>query len=425
MTHQDASNPTITYSAQNSKGFFEPPSQAGALYALDRLKNERSEPLLVSMENSRPDGRPWAVKKWHLQNIARTLVPQNHATKKCMRWRVPGKNVEIHVDTSKNTAHFRNVMTCKNVWVCPVCSSRITEKRANELQTMLDGTNYQTVMTTFTMSHNRNDKLSDLLVDQQAAISAFKSGRWWQDLCENWGIVGTIKALETTWGRANGWHPHIHELWILDLNKPLTEAQSRHLQKLLVARWKRMLARVGRSASDDYGVHVSENSLDLYIAKFGKEPKGDKSKWTLAREVSKAASKRTTGNEHLTPFQILERAEGDKQMAAIFQEYIAAMKGKQQLRWSTGLRDLLGLEDDAELMEENPESEKLLTMPDSHWQSVCDEKKRGELLKIAATGTIGEVRLFINVCHYRQLAKIKPSAHVLMHKKHPEHGRYK
>ncbi len=425
MTSKSTSTPIITYTNQTSKGFFEPDTQSGALYALDRLKNERSEPLLVNMENSRPDGQSWAVKKWHLQNIARTLVPQKHATRKCMCWRVPGECVEIHVDQANETAHFRNVMTCKNVWVCPVCSSRITERRARELQTMLDGTNYQTVMTTFTMSHRRTDELSSLLADQQSAISAFKSGRWWQDLCEQWGIVGTIKALETTWGYEDGWHPHIHELWILDLKKPLSEAQSRHLQKLLVARWKRMLAKVGRAASDAHGVHVSENALDQYIAKFGKEPRGDKSKWTLARELSKAASKRTTDSEHLTPFQILERAEDDPQMAAIFQEYVAAMKRKQQLRWSTGLRDLLGLEDEPEAMEEEKESEKLLTIPDAHWQSVCDERKRGELLKIAATGTIGEVRLFINVCHYRQLAKIKPSVHVLMQRNHPEHGRYK
>lgn len=424
MTSKSTTTPNITYTSETAKGFFEPPSQQASIYAIDRLKNERSEPLLVSMENPRPDGQSWGVKKWRLQNIARTLVPENHATRKCMCWRVPGQSVEIHVVQANESAHFRNLMTCKNVWVCPVCSSRITEKRSRELQTMLDGTNYQTVMTTFTMSHSKRDKLSDLLVDQQSAISAFKSGRWWQDLCESWGIVGTIKALETTWGYGNGWHPHIHELWILDVEKPLTEAQSRHLQKLLVTRWRYMLSKTGRSASDDHGVHVSENALDQYIAKFGKEPKGDKSKWTLAREITKSASKRTTDKDHLTPFQILERAETDKQMAAIFQEYVAAMKGKQQLRWSTGLRELLGLEDAPEGMEENLEGKKLVTIPDAHWQSVCDENKRGELLKIAANGTIGEVRLFINICHYRQLAKIKPSSHVLMHRKHPEYGLY-
>lgn len=424
MTSPNSTTPTITYTHQHSKGFLEPPTQRASIYALDRLKNEQSDNPLVIMENSRPDGLSWAVKKWHLQDIARTLVPQNHATRKCMCWRIPGQSVEIHVDQANETAHYRNVMTCKNVWVCPVCSSRITERRAKELQTMLDGTNYQTVMTTFTMSHSRGDKLRFLLEDQQAAISAFKSGRWWQDLCKQWGIVGTIKALETTWGPAAGWHPHIHELWIIDLNKPLTEAQSRHLQKLLVSRWQRMLLKVARVASDEHGVHVSENALDQYIAKFGKQPKGEKSKWTLARELSKAASKRTTDKEHLTPFQILERAPDDKQMAAIFQEYVEAMKGKQQLRWSTGLRDLLGLEDEAEEMETYPDAEKLLTIPDAHWQSVCNQNKRGELLKISGTGNLSRTRLFINICHYRELAKIEPGINVIMHRKHPEYGKY-
>lgn len=424
MSITTTSTPTITYTNQTSKGFFEPPTQSGAIYALNRLHTERSESSLVSMENSRPqEATDWKIKKFELQNIARKILPY-HAIRKCLCWRVPGKSVEIWKGADGESAHFRNVITCKNVWVCAVCSSRITEKRAQELQGMLEGTDYQTIMTTFTMSHNRGEKLEDLLSDMQDALRAFKSGRWWQDLCEEWGIVGTIKALEVTWGDKNGWHPHIHELWVLDLNNPLSEAQSLHLQHLLVERWRTMLAKFGRSASDDRGVHVSPNAIDQYIAKFGKEPKPSLGKWTLAREVSKAASKRSMVGTHLTPFQILDLAEDDLQMAAVFREYASAMKGKQQLRWSTGLRDLLGLAGDGEDMPEDSESEKIITIPDAHWQSVVNERKRGDLLKIAVSGTVEDIRLFINICHYRQLAKIKPRVHVLQHRKQPEHGHY-
>lgn len=424
MTSPTTTTPTIPYTNKTSQGFFEPHTQALANQCLDRLKTERSESTLGNTENRRPDdGKAWSTRKFELQNKAKKLLPE-HGVCKCCSWVIPNKNVEIWKSDDDGRAHYRNVETCKSVWVCPVCSSRITERRAKELQSMLDGKDYQTVMVTYTMRHKRANALSETLETISEAKRSFKSGRQWQDIKEQWGIVGTIKALEVTWSSANGWHPHIHELLILRLKKPLSDAQTIHLETLLTDRWLHVLSRHGGSATSESGLTVKANALDQYIAKFGHSPKDDSGKWTLAREVSKAASKRTKSKGGLTPFQILDNSGDDKQMSALFVEYAAVMKGKRQMVWSKGLRDLLELDGDGEEMPEDEGGEKLIAIPFGHWQSVVKERKRGDLLKVAQTGTIEDIRLFVNVCHYRQLAKIEPSAHVLMHKRHSEYGRY-
>lgn len=424
MTHRSTTTNTIPYTNQHTKHFFTPPSQAAAEYALKRLKNERSEPMLGLLVNRRPqDDKSWSTRKFKLQNKAKRLLP-GHSIQKCCCWSVPAKNVEIWKSEGDGSAHYRNVQTCKNVWVCPVCSSRITERRAKELQAMLDGTDYQTVMVTYTMRHNRTDTLVDTLETISSAIRSFKSGRKWQGFKEGWGIVGTIKALEVTWSYDNGWHPHIHELIVLDLKKPLSYAQTAHLDDILTERWLRVLSRHGGSATSERGLTVSPNAIDQYIAKFGRDPKGDDGKWTLAREVAKAASKHNSKGKSLTPFEILDRSGDDKQMSALFVEYQQAMIGKRQMVWSKGLRDLLELVGDGDEMADEKGGEKLIEIPFSHWQSVYAERKRGDLLKIAQTGTIEDIRLFVNVCHYRQLAKIEPNAQTLMHKRHKAYGRH-
>lgn len=409
---------------QHNRAFFTPPNRDAAIYALERLQTERSEPILGTTENRRPENNSeWKSQKFHLQNVARKLLPK-HRIRKCCRWSIPDKDVEIWRDGKNGQTHYRNLETCKDVWSCPVCSSRITERRAVELEKALDGTNYQTVMVTYTMRHHLGDSLGDTLDVLQKAIRSFKSGREWQEIKEYWGIVGTIKGLEITRSFDNGWHPHAHELFVMELERVLSDAQTAHLEDLLTERWLKMLKRHGGNATEKHGLNVTPNAIDQYIAKFKHEPVSQC--WTLARELSKAASKRHTFMGSITPFQILELSQDDDQMKMLYLEYSSAMKGKRQMVWSKGLKDLI-LSSDEELMEDVPGTDdiKIISIPEIHWDAVVDQNARSKVLKIAKEGTIGEVKLFINICLYRERAKIAPAAHVLMHKVHPEYGRYK
>jgi len=438
MTLSPNSTPTLQYDNQHNKSFFTPPNQQAAKNALTRLETERSEPILGSLVIPRPQSKSdWQSRKFHLQNIAKNLLPsyqkihkdtgavvtKYHAIKSCCHYGIPDKDVEIWRNSSTAQTHYRNVQTCKDVWVCAVCSSRITERRAHEIEDAFKGSEYQTCMVTYTMRHSLANSLSDTISILQKAIRDFKSGRWYQDLKEQWGIVGTIKSLEVPYSLKSGWHPHIHELLALRLKSVLTDQQADHLKEIMAARWLKMLKKHGGSANIENGLNVTANARDQYIAKFKKEPV--KKLWTLAREVSKGASKRVSKVGSLTPFQILELSEDDCQMKVLFLEYAKTMKGKNQLVWSAGLRALLKLEADESDEDEIGEDDELVTsIPYEHWLAVVHQKQRAQLLKIASQGTIKEVTLFINVCLYRENASIDPSVHVRTHRKHPEFGGY-
>ncbi|MGM9117332.1 hypothetical protein ACTFF4_05615, partial [Campylobacter jejuni] len=66
-----------------------------------------------------------------------------------------------------------------------------------------------------------NDDLKALVGDSKrshglrAALRRFRQSRTYRHFKEDTGITGLIRNLEVTYGDANGWHPHVHELWFL------------------------------------------------------------------------------------------------------------------------------------------------------------------------------------------------------------------
>ncbi len=76
----------------------------------------------------------------------------------------------------------------------------------------------------------------------------------------------------------------------------------------------------------------------------------------------------------------------------MFKEYFAAVKGSRLLRWSNGLRSLLGLGaelDACELVasdDKQPELELLAELDLNQWRCVLQNDARGQLLAVAAAG---------------------------------------
>lgn len=99
------------------------------------------------------------------------------------------------------------------------------------------------------------------------------------------------------------------------------------------------------------------------------------------------------GREGMTPFDLLRSyrdTANDKHKAA-FVEYSQAFKGKRQLYWSKGLRDLLQLEPeitDEEAAESTDELDLLFSMieTDKLWPLIRKLKMRGQLLEAANLG---------------------------------------
>jgi hypothetical protein len=328
-----------------------------------------------------------------LQSGARDLLP-NERVSSCLRRVIPGvPGVSVLYSPRQKAAHYGGLMVCGSVWMCPVCAAKISELRRKELSTGIAAWGGQIVMATFTLQHTAADALVPLLEGLQDAMRKLRGGRAWVKFRERHGMSGSVTALENTDGEKNGFHPHQHVLFFVagGVDVDVFEQQLRD-------RWLASVAKVGRYASPEWGLHVTAASADIsaYVAKWGKEPK-----WTAAHELAKAGSKHGRAGR-VTMLDLLESfvVDGDLRAGARWREYALAFKGRNQLVYSPGLRALLGLiadeKTDEELVEESVEDAVELALVDmAAWRVVLANDARAELLNVASSGDPVQVRSFL------------------------------
>jgi hypothetical protein len=340
------------------------------------------------------------IQKFYLQSLARSLMPLERVHK-CLRAIVPGKqSVEVVYAPTEETAHYKNLQTCGSVWMCSVCAGRITEQRADELQKAV--TKWHTeggfcAMLTFTLRHDRSDKLETVLNALRTSHRRFKAGRSWYHFTDKFEWHGSVTALEVTHGD-NGWHPHLHELVFF---QPISAAVWRTFTADARQRWLDALSAGGRDATWENGLTVRDSDQDVYeyIAKYGHEPV--EIMWTIDREIAKAPVKKAREGGR-TPFQLLlDYGEGDKHAGILFQEYARTFKGRAQLFWSRGLRSALDLDDfqsDDDLAAALPDEYIVLTsLSPFQWRKVMMLEKdiRAEIIIAAMSGDSHKVKLFL------------------------------
>jgi len=341
--------------------------------------------------------------RWALQAAARNLLPDERVGW-CLRKPVPKMNVEVWWCEHITRAHYKNLRICGSVWQCPICAAKITERRRLELSAAVDqATGLRLALVTFTMHHDRRDKLDPLLKDLVYSYSHhFRQGEPWQRMIDQFGIVGNIRALEVThW--LNGWHPHLHVLFFLN-----GRVDHEEMQSVFAQRWVNCLEAAGRRADLVHGVDVRTAKKDVahYIAKFGKEPKNAERpfKWTMEHEITKSPSKRgMTGpgmTEHRTPTQLLiDYVAGDKAPGRLWTEYAQAFKGQKQLVWSNGLKKLLGVavKTDEQIAHETEEPSVLLfQLSYAQWRVILGNDARGEFIEAAHAGDAQKLIDFLN-----------------------------
>ena len=209
------------------------------------------------------------LERFILQSTARQLLPRERVAK-CLRV-LSSKQTDVKVFYTPvlGSAHYANLVTCASLWHCPICASKISERRRLILQPFVDnwavmyGGNV--LFLTLTMRHRKKEPLKQVLAGIVTASGALRSGGWWSKFCLTFGIVGLIRALEITHGK-NGWHPHLHYLVFtcqqVDLPAFLHEIK---------IHWRQVLALHGRSASYERGADVSfvDSSMPSYMLKMG------------------------------------------------------------------------------------------------------------------------------------------------------------
>jgi hypothetical protein len=283
-----------------------------------------------------------------------------------------------------------------------VCSGKIRNTRADDISQATakwDRQGNAVYMATFTAPHDMGMRLRNLLPVIADGFRTVISGRaWvgespsayakrverWEDnglhkgrprpvrstgIKERLGIVGTIRAMEVTYG-AHGWHPHLHVLVYIE-----GEMNARGLTELtlyLRKRWARFIVKAGyRVPHDTHGVQVqlceSAEEAGKYIAK-------TQDGRAVGNEIARGDLKQGR-KESRTPFEILDdfRWTGDAEDLAIWHEYESATKGHQAITWSKGLRAILGATDeksDEDIAAEEIGGADLALIPNDLWSAI-------------------------------------------------------
>jgi hypothetical protein len=353
-----------------------------------------------------------------LQAAARELAPTSRV-RGCLRAIIPGKNeVEVWHNPDGKRAFYRNLITCNRVWVCPVCASKITERRRVELDRVLNATyrlqvldvvgqskviiarRFYLAMATLTIAHHQGESLRVVLGKILNAYHRTWSGRWATAYKKQYRVIGMIRALEVTHGR-NGWHPHIHILLIRDSAN--TESSIANLDLDLTLRWSDQVRAIGGVASDKHGVCVQagdHKNLD-YISKMGQQVAAAIERWGLTSEITKYPTKRGRDGNRTTWDLLADYASGDVGAGELWIESVAALKGKAHLNYSRGLWKTLQIpeqagDDDIMAQEQSEPGDLILARLNlEQWNLVIRHDQRGQLLEIAARGDESAVMEFI------------------------------
>jgi len=345
------------------------------------------------------------LNRWALQSAARELMPDQRVAW-CLRrlgfdpeTRRQFPEVWVMFAEQMKRAHYKHLFVCGSVWMCPLCAAKISERRRVELSEGLENSDFYFALVSLTLQHWQGDKLAGSLDALLHARHRLKSGEAWQNFIREFGIVGTISALEPTFG-VNGWHPHSHNLLVS--RSPLDAAA---VHAFIFPRWLAGLLECDRSATSERGVHVRTARSDVadYVAKWGHEPRNFKcpSKWTVEHELTKSVSKMSRGDQGFTPLDLLQAFNaGDDHAGEVWQDYAGTFKGRHQLQWSRGLRELLGLgriESDMEIAARADEPAVLLAaVTRAEWNVILGNDARGELLEIASSGDPERVLEFLH-----------------------------
>lgn len=302
---------------------------------------------------------------WHLAVMGRLRA--------CGREGVlPGGAVRVRATGAgaDRRAGFAGLATCGSVWSCPVCSAKILARRQEEIREALDrwldaGNSFY--MLTLTMPHRHGQRLSRLWDGLSAAWRKVVTGGTWKRYAKGSGVAGQIRVTEVTHG-ANGWHVHLH-LAILVEGRPSSpaagEVRAAQILGAALPAWDAAMLSQGLGRPSRDAQHcklwtgVRASLLGEYFTKNVYDAAATDAAWELARGDIKEARR---GNR--TPFRILSDIAryGVADDVELWQEWEQGSKGRRQMTWSRGLRDLLKL--GAEASDEQIAGEQLGTEDD-------------------------------------------------------------
>ena len=334
------------------------------------------------------DLRTARAERYMLKSAARRLLPKDHRTTKCMHWRLPDREVQVQRGATNDRAFYHGLQVCAMPWTCPVCASKISERRRQEVAKAIkqaDVLGLQVFLVTLTIPHGIGDDVGSMLDKMTKAWSRLWIGRQGIALRNALGLFGHIRALEVTYGQ-NGFHPHFHALLFFHPQQTTGAGWG-----TLGPRWQQVCVKSGLPMPDlMHGIKIDGGSKAAnYVAK---------GVWGLESEVTKGHVK-SGRNGSRTPFDLLrDFHHGDKASGALWRVYVDAFAGRRQLHWSVGLKKLLAIAElsDEEIANKPDEQPALLlaTITDDQWRVIYRRHLESVVLDLAET-SVDAMRLFL------------------------------
>lgn len=315
------------------------------------------------------------AERYALKAVVNRLYSKS-STAKCSRMQIPKQKVRILKNSEFQKAHYAGLVRCGTVWWCPLCASKIAERRRVELVAAVataKAMGWKVYLMTCTVPHGLGDDINAMLDQMLKAWRRMSTGRQGKELRKLLDLRGTIRTLEVTDGQ-NGFHPHFHALLFIGSTFSPESVQAGFLPL-----WQDACVKAGLPCPSDYrGLRVDDGS---WAAKYA-------SKWGLEDEMVRGHMKTSKGEKGMTPWDLLRDIlkNGSQRSEERFRLYAEAFKGKRQLYWSNGLKAKLGVEEvtDEELAtQDEGHSIELATLTDGQWRAVLATRSEAALLDVA------------------------------------------
>ena len=276
--------------------------------------------------------------------------------------------------------YYQGLQKCGNIWRCPVCNYKITQRRQLEVYDYCkhwfkSSKKNKISFITLTVHHTKTMTLQRSLTIVTDEYRRFQRTKVYKRLKEQHGIIGFIKSLEITYNDRNGWHPHLHIL--LFHHSDNTDQLHEEITDKWINREKVKGSAKGQMCKEVYG----NEGISEYVTK-----------WDTSKEMTKGSFKLGKG-ESITGFQMLKLLVQDnfasirdkERTLALFKQYCRITYRKHKIHISQGLKksvqEVIILDDD-KILEDERSEELLLRIDQEMWKIITDQELEADILNI-------------------------------------------
>ena len=331
----------------------------------------------------------------HSARLCGDILVPTHGTRKNGTKYKTGSPGHVRIDRyGADRADYVWTRRCGSVWFCLGCASKIYAKRREELQqafAYFQDKKKTYSFVTLTFPHTNQETLTDTMERLGKAVRELRAGKAWTLFKQRFALEHIIRATEVTYSDYAGFHPHFHLLFVYDRER-MTPEEVQAIEGFLRDRWSRICINNGLIASEQKRLEHLERGVDVqtgvnpvdwgYLAKI--------KVWEMASTTSKTPRKKG----HLSPWDLFALAkEGNPKYKALWFDFMAAMRGRAAIRWSPGLKRLVGVDEetDSEIVQ-GKQAELMYIVEKDSFRKIVKAKAKVRVLEAVEAGLAGDVQ---------------------------------